>query len=332
MACCVVFVQPSSCENRDLCSCSTDLRAGCMSVGTSSVGKLVFLHGVGIASGHSSSMVIVCSGWVVFVGSSFKTSSGVWALWNVQRSKSNTYPWFIKKSHPRITGVDRWSTTTNVCAVENLPRLIVIVATPQGATSLPSALTSLVVCAGAMCAWVACGFEITEQDAPESSSIRVLRLLTMPRVCVCHPVGVMHECGHNMNMCVCAWCMHNCMSTHGPLGMPPARGIWAPPCPFPWYWQSLATCPVLPQLKHSTLLPERQFLAMWPGLPQLKHCLVGWGAVKRLRAASCSVICSSDFSTLSRRSFSLLMELTERGTLFLLYISWSSRALAMVAE
>ena len=60
---------------------------------------------------------------------------------------------------PRITGVDKWSTTTNVCVVENFPRLIVNVAVPQGVMSLPSALTNLVVCVDVMCAWAACSLE-----------------------------------------------------------------------------------------------------------------------------------------------------------------------------
>jgi len=49
MTCCVVCVQPNACENRDLNSSSVGLRAGCVSVGMSSVSVLVCLHGVGIA-------------------------------------------------------------------------------------------------------------------------------------------------------------------------------------------------------------------------------------------------------------------------------------------
>jgi len=59
MICCVTFVQPNSTENRDLKSFSTGVRAVCTSVGISSVSELVCLHGVGMAWGHCSSIVMV---------------------------------------------------------------------------------------------------------------------------------------------------------------------------------------------------------------------------------------------------------------------------------
>ena len=82
MMCCVTFVRPNSSENRDLNSSSVGLRVGWMSAGMSSVGMLVCLHDVGIAWGHSSSIVIMCKGRGIVCGGfshagcSCKISSG----------------------------------------------------------------------------------------------------------------------------------------------------------------------------------------------------------------------------------------------------------------
>ena len=118
-----------------------------MSVGMSSVGVLVPLREMGIAWGYSSSMVICTR---VRGGGSlcrlqqqnlFRTSTAIeGTLFKVKH----------KKSQPRITGVDRWSTTTNLCSTENFPR-------PSYSTSsyivisLPSALTRLILCVGSIC-------------------------------------------------------------------------------------------------------------------------------------------------------------------------------------
>ena len=77
----------------------------------------------------------------------------------------------------------------------------------QGVMSLPSALTSLVVCADVMCAWAACSLETTEQDAPESSNIRISRLLSMPCVhatllVLCVSVGTVCTCVFVHGVCV----------------------------------------------------------------------------------------------------------------------------------
>jgi len=72
---CAMSVQPNSSENKDLNSSSVGLRAGWMSVGMSSVSVLDCLHGVGIAWGHSSLLVIICGGWGIVCGGSSHAGS-----------------------------------------------------------------------------------------------------------------------------------------------------------------------------------------------------------------------------------------------------------------
>ena len=120
-----------------------------MSVGMSSVGLLVRLHGVGVAWGHSSSMVIMCRGrGMVCAGCNCMTSSGFFTAIESTLFKVK----HIAMSNQKVTAknhwCDRWSTTTNLCSAENFPRPIVTVATPQGVISLPSALTNLTLCVG----------------------------------------------------------------------------------------------------------------------------------------------------------------------------------------
>ena len=57
-----------------------------------------------------------------------------------------------QKSQPRITGVDRWSTATNLHSAEKFLKPIATVTTPQGVISPPS-VTNLTVCVGSICVW-----------------------------------------------------------------------------------------------------------------------------------------------------------------------------------
>jgi len=209
---------------------------------------------------------------------------------------------------------------------------MVIEATPQGMISLPSALTNLVLCMGSMCVCLTRDCETTEHDALEFNIIKVMWLLSEPFVCAALLVCVLSmrvetTCVYVCGLCVVVWALTSLR------GVPLALGIWVPPCPFPWFQQSLATCPILPQLKHLIILCAPQFLARCPGWPQLKQHLAVWDVVSRLlRGDSCSVTCNKDCFTQSRQSFSFLTEFTGWGLLFRLNISWSSRALAMVAK
>ena len=75
-----------------------------------------------------------------------------------------------------------------------------MVATPQGVTCLPSALISLVDWMDSIGLLRIHDFETTEHDAPESSSIRVLWLLSVPYECATLFVHVLCVI---VGMCAC---------------------------------------------------------------------------------------------------------------------------------
>ena len=75
-----------------------------------------------------------------------------------------------------------------------------MVATPQGVTCLPSALISLVDWMDSISLLGIHDFETTEHDAPESSNIRVLWLLSVPYECATLFVRVLCV---NAGICAC---------------------------------------------------------------------------------------------------------------------------------
>lgn len=87
---------------------------------------------------------------------------------------------FIRKSQPKITGVDKLSSTRKVCSACRFPRLTDSRDVPKGWVCLPSALTSSTPCMGCKLVKGMSLPEMTEQEAPESNRIGVRQLLIDP--------------------------------------------------------------------------------------------------------------------------------------------------------
>ena len=86
----------------------------------------------------------------------------------------------VRKSQPKITGVDKCSTTTRVWSTLMMPKSNFAVVVPRGVNFLPSAFISVIVSdftKSARRMWSTC---MTEQDAPESSNICVSQLFILP--------------------------------------------------------------------------------------------------------------------------------------------------------
>ena len=133
------------------------------------MGKLVCLHVVGIACGHSSSKVIMLQGSVC-AGYSCRTSSGTSVRWKVHRSKSSTYLW-LTGSHSHVSQVLISGLQQQICDwLKIVPNPTVMMASPQDVMSLPSALTSLIDCIGSMCLSGTQDFEATEDMMPPSQA------------------------------------------------------------------------------------------------------------------------------------------------------------------
>ena len=80
---------------------------------------------------------------------------------------------FVRKSHPYIAIDDSSLRTMKEWLVCNVPKQTFTFAVPVGKTLLPSALMSCIPSAGCNCSTEMYLLLITEQEAPESNSIKV---------------------------------------------------------------------------------------------------------------------------------------------------------------
>ena len=104
----------------------------------------------------------------------FPCKAGNCLLLKVPWLKSIVMVLFIRKSHPRIAGADRLSTTMKSWSTSRPPRRTFKVAVPTGEIFLPSALISFMGVASFISCGVTKSLCITEQEAPESSIMSIL--------------------------------------------------------------------------------------------------------------------------------------------------------------
>ena len=128
----------------------------------------------GMACGYSSSNTNMqecgdCSNRLPF-----RVELAVFAL------KSRVTPCVVRKSQPKITGVDNFSTTTKVWSTVMMPRSKLTVMVPRGVNFLPSAFIRVIVPDFTRSACRERSACMTEQDAPESSNINVSKLFILP--------------------------------------------------------------------------------------------------------------------------------------------------------
>ena len=116
--------------NRSLCSRMMWFRSGWAFVGRSKDGCWEPSAVVGMACGNSSSKVSLLQALAAV--SNFSWIPGFVLQYAVTLPKSMVILCFIRKSQPKMTGVDRLSSTMKVCSTWGFPRLTDIRDVPQG--------------------------------------------------------------------------------------------------------------------------------------------------------------------------------------------------------